>query len=285
LLTKKAMALLGISRRRASSELLDLGFQRVEFSTTAGATWITLHKALKGNPTTLFNAASGNIAAVRPANSSSSGSPELTVFDTGRDRIGATRIPSPRSLDDPDSPLSRLAALAPGILKLSARAAHVPQIGGLMAAAFPQVTEQARRWHGTAAAENIRIANLNAYVSGGETCFIRTGRNDREFDPPPWTDGVTHAQRWQYVIDMMHTVTGDLGAAWRVFVTTPEMTALSQAQQILTGRVVEVAWAHLWDRSLEAFRSGMMWPLALRLIGLDDGAAQYVRHVAEGREP
>jgi hypothetical protein len=130
-----------------------------------------------------------------------------------------------------------------------------------MAAAFPQVTEQARRWHGTAAAEYIRIANLNAYLSDGETCFIRTGRNDREFDPPPWTDGVTHAQRWQYVIDMTHTVTGDVIAAWRVFVTTPEMTALSQAAQILTGRVLEVAWEHLLNRSLEAFRSGMMWPL------------------------
>lgn len=44
-----------VPSRRASSELLTLGFRRVEFSISVGATWITLHKTTKGTPTAQFN--------------------------------------------------------------------------------------------------------------------------------------------------------------------------------------------------------------------------------------
>jgi hypothetical protein len=284
LLTKKAMAFFRSSRHRAPSALLNLGFQRTEFSEHHGITFVTLYKAAKGASSMRFNPSSGNIATVLLPRAASDCT-ELAVFDTGRDRIGATRIPSPRSLDDPDSTLSRLMELAPEILKLAGRAAHVPQIGAAMAQSFPPLVEQARRQHGTAADESIRIANLDISLPGGSSCFMRTGRDDRVFDPPDWTDGVAHAERWQHVVDMLFTVMGDVKTAWDEFIMRPDMAKLSSAGRLVTERLVQEKLISLVGRSLEAFRNDMMWPLALRLLGLDDGAAQFVRRVADGRQP
>lgn len=285
-LTKKAMAFLRISRRRAPGELRELGFQRVEFSVSEGSTWVTLHKGSTIDPTTRFNPSSGNIAAVTiPDAARVFGRSELAVFDTARSRVGATRIPAPTSLDDPDSPLSRLAEIAPEIFRLAGRAAHAPQVGSLMAAAFPRVTQQTRRWRGTATIHGIRIADLQRKLSSRESCYIRTGREDREFDPAPWISGVSQAQRWQHVIDMLQAVSKDVEDAWNEFVATPEMAALTQADQRLTYRLIELSWDGLSHRSVDAFIRNLMWPLPLRLLGLDDGAAQYVLRVAEGREP
>jgi hypothetical protein len=285
-LAKKTMAFLRISRRRAPWELRELGFQRIEFSVSEGCTWITLHKGSAIDSTTRFNPSSGNIAAVTiPDGPHVFGSSELAVFDTARSRIGATRIPAPTSLDDPDSPLARLTEIAPEIFKLAGRAAHAPQLGSLMAAAFPRITQQARRWRGTATIHSIRIADLQRYLPSREICYIRIGREDREFDPPPWISGASQAQRWQHVIEMLHAVSMDVQAAWTEFVATREMAALTEADLKLTYRLVELSWASLSHRSLDAFIRNLMWPLPLRLLGLDDGAAQYVLHVAEGREP
>jgi hypothetical protein len=284
LLTKKVTAFLRISRRRAPSELLKLGFQRTEFFKKRGMTIVTLHRAKKGASSTRFNPTSGNIAAVLLPGSFSDCS-ELAVFDTGRDRIGATRIPSPRSLDDPDSPLSRLLEVAPNLIQLGAHAAHSPQVGSLMAKAFPLLTEQARQQHGTSTNEDIRVANLEISLSSKASCIIRTGRGDREFDPPDWTDGVTHEQRWQYVMDMLGAVTADLNAAWNDFILKPDMAKLPRGAKLLTERVVQKMWENLTGRSMTAYKNGMMWPLDLRLLGLDDGAAQFVRRAADGRQP
>jgi hypothetical protein len=285
-LAKKTMAFLRISRRRAPWELRELGFQRVEFSISEGSMWITLHKGATIDSTTRFNPSSGNIAAVTiPDAGRVFGASELAVFDTSRSRIGATRIPAPTSLDDPDSPLSRLVEIAPEIFKLAGRAAHAPQVGSLIAAAFPKITQQARRWRGTATIQGIRIADLQRNLHRRESCYIRTGREDREFDPPAWISGASQAERWQHVIDMLHVVSIEVENAWNEFVATPEMTALAQADRKLTYRLIELSWASLSHRSMDAFNRNLMWPLPLRLLGLDDGAAQYVLRVAEGREP
>ena len=94
LLTRRMAAFRRISRRRAPTELLALGFQRVEFTINQGTTRVTLHRATRGAPTSQFNAASGNIATVLLALGNLSRYPELAVFDTGRDRMSATRIVS-----------------------------------------------------------------------------------------------------------------------------------------------------------------------------------------------
>jgi hypothetical protein len=283
-LTKGALNVLQVSRRRAPIELLELGFQRVGFRSKEGSAQIILHKASVGDSTAKFNRDSGNIAAVRLAVSGPDAGPELAVFDTGRTRIDATRIPSPTSLDDPDSPLSILAKAAPEVLKLGARAAGMPQVGSLLAAAFPPATKQARRLNGTATDEGIRIADLGSMLSKREAFFARIGRDDRELDPPPFAEGKSPAEQWQYVIAMLNTVTDDVYFALTEFEKTPEVTALSSAGRVLTRFLVESAWKRLCDRSTEAFKTGRNWPLALRLLGFDDGAAHFVRRIAEGRD-
>jgi hypothetical protein len=283
-LTKGALDLLQVSRYRASIKLQELGFQRVGFRSKEGSAQIILHKATAIDSNAWFNRDSGNIAAVRLAVGGPHAGPELAVFDTGRSRIDATRIPSPTSLDDPDSPLSILAKAAPEILKLGAHAAGMPQVGGLLAAAFPRATEQARRLNGTATDEGIRIADLGSLLSKREAFFARIGRDDREFDPPPFGRGAGPAEQWQYVVTMLNTVTDDVYSALTEFEKTPEVTVLSPAGRIVTRFLVESAWKRLCDRSTAAFKTGRTWPLALRLLGFDDGAAHFVRRVAEGRD-
>jgi hypothetical protein len=284
-LTKKALDFLGVSRRSAPIALRENGFQSVGFAVKEGSVRIILHKATRGDSSSRFNRDSGNIAAVRLTSGSSHAEPELAIFDTGRASIDATRIPTPTSLDDENALVSKLAKAAPEIFKLGARAAGVPQVGGLLAAAFPIATEQARRWHGTAADESIRIADLRSSLPSRGVLFARIGRDDRELDPPTYMSGAGAPEQWQYVVTMLNTVAADVTTALNEFETTPEVKALSAAGRIITRLLVESAWERLSVRSLAAFKNGKMWPLALRLLGVDDGAAQYVRHVAEGREP
>jgi hypothetical protein len=283
LLTKKIGAFLGVSRDRAPNDLLYNGFQRVEFTTNEGATWIILHKAINVDSSVQFNPVSGNIAAVILAGSDSR-RPKLAVFDTARDRINATRIPSPTSLDDPDSPISKVAQLAPWVLKIAGRVAHVPGVGGMMAAALPRVIVQTRRIRGTAADASIRIADLEIKLPENAACFARIGRDDRKFDPPQRGEE-SQEEREQYVNDMLNAVESDVAAAWREFAATPDITKLSLAGRIVTQRLVEVTWASLRRRSFTEWSNGMPWPLALKLLGHDDGPAQFVHRVSEGNQP
>jgi hypothetical protein len=285
-LTSWALDLRGISRRRAPTELQVLGFQSVRFSIREGTVRIILHKAIAGDSTTRFNRDSGNIAVVSLVADSSRAEPELAVFDTGRASIDATRIPTPTSLDDQDAPLSKLTKATPEILKLISHAAGMPHVGSLLAAAFPSAIKQARRWNGTAADEKSRVADMRSNLSGRAALYIRTGKEDREFDPPLWSSGAGHAEQLQYVATMLNTIAAaDINAALNEFEKTAEIKSLSSAGRIITRRLVESARDRLLVRSLEAFVTGRMWPLALRLLGVDDGAAQFVRRVAEGRDP
>jgi hypothetical protein len=214
--TKILLAVLRHSRFRAPDDLRNRGFSRVEFSSRNGAMRITLHVAQHGVGDEWFAPRVGNIASASFGVDLEDG-PSLAVFDTGRGRIGAPRQVSPRSLEDPDSALSIVVGLVPGALALGARAAGDPGVGAVLARAFPALTTQARRWHGSAADESIRIANLESSPQHGSSCFIRLGRMDRRFTPPPLSDRVSHALRWQHVVDLLQAATGDIDDAWNDF--------------------------------------------------------------------
>ncbi len=268
LVTKAILASLRISRRRAPQDLKEIGFARVEFELNQGATRVTLYVASKGAPNERSNSRTSNIASGTLRYEGL----EITVFDEGRGRIKATRTVSPSSLDDPDS----LAAIALQIgtagLKLSVKAAGNPAIAGKIISAIPLLTQKAREMHGTATNEQIRVARHETELKAKSTCLIRTGRTDRILDPMPKTSGATHAQRQSYVLGVLLQIGRDL-------------------QEVLANvhggdaNLVLLEWVSLCEQSLSAWRENKMWPLALRMLAFDDGPAQFVRRVSDGRIP
>jgi hypothetical protein len=268
---------LGISRRRTSMAIRELGFDWIELSTRQGATSVTLHISITIESSQRFNPRSGNIAAGRRA----SGDPDLSVFDTGRLRIDALRQVGRQSLDDPGSALAKLAKIAPGLLSVGSQAAGAPGVGAALAKAFPTALEGARRLHGSSTDYEIRIARLDVQVDPRSSLFLRIARDDRVIEAPPRSGGYDHQERCQYVFDMLATLRADLDGAVAELVKTN------------SGRLAEhrlhahlsASWVSLCARSWQAFLLGMPWSLELRLLGFDDGPAQYVRRVGSGMRP
>jgi hypothetical protein len=265
------------SRFRAPDALQMLGFSSVEFASRNGSTRITLHIGDVTDGTPWFVPRAGNIASVLLGVVPADG-PSLAVFDTGRGRIGAPLLVSPRSLDDPDSALSIAVGLVPGILALGGRAAGDPLVGSTLAKAFPALATHARRWHGTESDGSIRIAHLESLLPHGSSCFIRLGREDRRFEPPPYGN-VPHAQRWQYVVDKLQAAAGDIDGAWTGFAGRHKISNHS-----LSYFFVRDKWRVLTDRALTAFAEGRTVPLSVQLLGIHDGPLQFVRRIARGEE-
>ena len=144
-ITKAVSAVFRVSIHRAPKEIREIGFQRIEFaSSDEGLTNVILHKASSGAPNERFNNHSGNIATVIHTTE-----PNLSVFDTGRGRIGVTRSVSITSLDDPDSISSIAAQLSQAALEVAGHLALVPAAGKVIASAISSGVPP--RFKGTAA--------------------------------------------------------------------------------------------------------------------------------------
>jgi len=281
-LARMVSARIRVSKRRAPDEIREIGFQQIEFSSSdRGLTQVVLHKAERGTPNERSNNHSINIATVLQV-----GEPQLAVFDTARERIGATRSVSTTSLDDPDSLASIALEIGQAALRVAARLASVAPAGDVVASAIPRIADVGRTLHGTSADETIRVAQLDRLLEGGNTLFLRTRRTDRMLDPPPYMDGYGHEQRCRYVGKMLGELTKDIENAMNQFRAGPSFGRLDAGGRFVTERALTRRWASLCEKSLVAFEYlDQMWPHSLRLVCIQDGPEQYVRRVVVGEEP
>lgn len=283
MLTRKLLAVLGISRRPPDCALRQLGFSRIEFSNGRGVTAVTLHLAAAGTGVAGVNPRADNFAALQLR--AGDREPELSVFDTAQGRIDAKRIVDPGSLDDPHSVASQIVKSAPGLLKLGSRLAGDPAVGSVIAAALPKAIPISRRKLGKAADHTIRVATLHNEIGAETKCFVRQGRKDRRFDPDSRLLGASAADQWQHVHDVLDRVRVDLYEALHAFNTEHEAAGRPRSSRAVVNLGVTAAWERLARRSVEAAADDRMWPLAVYLLGFHDGPAQYVRRVGSGLEP